>query len=146
MAPRLEEVRESRSMFETDYHVRPLFYPVLNGDHSALATVLDGLARSRLAQSPATAEARSAAVPADATGPMTRWVHETTDDDRFRGRQDELERLNRWVRDEATRVLGVCAVGGAGKTALVGHWLKRTTGWLDIRFKHLISANSARRT
>ncbi|MHB9133703.1 MAG: hypothetical protein ACYDBB_21785 [Armatimonadota bacterium] len=58
-----------------------------------------------------------------------RWVHETTNDDKFTGREEERTRLDRWVRDEAVRVIGVCAVGGTGKTALVGQWLKKTAGW-----------------
>jgi hypothetical protein len=58
-----------------------------------------------------------------------RWVHETTNDDKFTGREEERARLDRWVRDEAVRAIGVCAVGGTGKTALVGHWLKATRGW-----------------
>lgn len=52
-----------------------------------------------------------------------------TNDPRFTGRDEELARLNRWIRDDAVRAIGVTAVGGTGKTALIGHWLKETTGW-----------------
>jgi hypothetical protein len=131
--PDPEEIREKRETLEADYHVRALFYPVLNGDHSTLGALLDGLADAcgcgavtRAAAAAAKACSKSVA----ALPPLpSRWVHETTNDDKFRGRQEELERLDRWVRDETTRVVAVCAVGGTGKTALVGHWLKETDQW-----------------
>ena len=39
-----EAIRESRENFEADYHVRVLFYPVPDGDHSALQILLEHLA------------------------------------------------------------------------------------------------------
>ena len=39
------------------------------------------------------------------------------------GRVEELARLDRWAADPTVRLIGVTAWGGAGKTALVTHWL-----------------------
>jgi tetratricopeptide (TPR) repeat protein len=57
-----------------------------------------------------------------------KWVHETTEDDRYTGRAAALERLDRWCADPAVRVIGVTGMGGLGKTSLIGHWLKRKHG------------------
>lgn len=54
-------------------------------------------------------------------------MHETTEDDRFTGRDDPLARLDGWAADPAVRLIAVTAMGGLGKTALVAHWL-RTRG------------------
>jgi hypothetical protein len=42
-APDFEEIKEKREGFEADFHVRNLFYPVKNGDHSALHVLLEGI-------------------------------------------------------------------------------------------------------
>ena len=39
--------------------------------------------------------------------------------------------------DRDVRAIAVCAVGGTGKTALVGHWLKNTSGWRSRPFAGL---------
>lgn len=127
--PDKDTIQERRENMEADYHVRPLFYrvrPLPNGgqDHDELSELLEGLAPARAVPPPDTTVA--VAAPLDL---RARWVHETTDDDKFTGRDEEQSRLDRWVRDPAIRVIGVCAVGGTGKTALVGHWLKNTKGW-----------------
>jgi hypothetical protein len=57
-----------------------------------------------------------------------RWVHETTEDERYTGRTAALKRLDRWCADPAVRVIGVTGMGGLGKTSLIGHWLKRKQG------------------
>lgn len=110
-----------------------------DGDHSALQVLLEHLAERR---SPA--GLASAAPPlAPATTPASvlpvKWVHETSNDEKFTGRDDEIARLDRWVRDAAVRVLAVCAVGGTGKTALIGHWLKNTAGWRSRPFAGLFA-------
>lgn len=119
-----DAVREQRDTLEQDYHVRPLFYPVLQDgrDHSALLTILNAL--------PARPTAVAPPVP-PAAHPLLQqhWVHAASDDDRFTGRGDEVVLLDRWVADPKVRAVAVCAVGGTGKTALIGHWLKHTDGW-----------------
>ena len=43
----------------------------------------------------------------------------------FTGRGDELARLDRWSSDASVRLVAVTAWGGAGKTALVTHWVNQ---------------------
>jgi hypothetical protein len=64
------------------------------------------------------------------------------------GRNDEIGRLDRWVRDTAVRVVAVCAVGGTGKTALIGHlardcgyaWAERDALFLEAETRAALSA------
>ncbi|HKM55839.1 MAG TPA: AAA family ATPase, partial [Isosphaeraceae bacterium] len=136
--PDATAIQEWRENLEADYHVRALFYPVRGGDHSAFQVLLEGLATAcgRASTTPATLPSLPASPFAPASIP-SRWVHETTNDDKFTGRNDELARLDRWVRDRNLRAIAVCAVGGTGKTALVGHWLKNTSGWQSRPFAGL---------
>lgn len=122
-------VRDWRDNLEVDYHVRPLFYPVRGGDHSALQTLLEAVAATVGRGRPAAASAPAAPPPTPGPAFSARWFHEPTNDEKFTGREDEMSRLDRWVRDDAVRAVGVSAVGGTGKTALVGHWLTNTAGW-----------------
>ena len=47
--PDAEAIRERRENLEADYHVRTLFYPVPDGDHSGLQVLLEHLSeRCRL--------------------------------------------------------------------------------------------------
>ena len=46
----------------------------------------------------------------------------------FTGRAEELARLDRWAADPQVRLVGVSAWGGAGKTALVTHWVQEAGG------------------
>jgi tetratricopeptide (TPR) repeat protein len=134
-------IAELRAGLEEDYHVRPLFYHVKarsdgGEDHGELLELLDTLAPS-LAPPPPPAPAPPA--PVREAGFTAHWRHEPTDDEKFTGRDDEQQRLDRWVRDEAVRVIGVSAVGGTGKTALVAHWLKNTEGWKSRPFAGLFA-------
>jgi hypothetical protein len=52
------------------------------------------------------------------------FVHESTEDKLFTGRDAALERLDGWAADAGVRLVGVSAIGGLGKTALLGHWLR----------------------
>ncbi|HEX6371604.1 MAG TPA: SIR2 family protein [Longimicrobium sp.] len=143
--PDVERVHEQRDALERDFHVRPLFYrikprPGGGEDHGELAVLLDALAAAEPSAAPPPRGGRAAApaaapyAPSGAGAFAESWVHETTDDERFTGRAEARARLDRWVRDPAVRALGVTAVGGSGKTALVGHWLKRTDGWRSRPF------------
>jgi len=134
----LETIQEGRANMEDDYHVRPLYYrvkPLLDGgqDHSELFVLLEGLGGSAAHMKPAPSPPPAAkAVP-------SAWVHETSNDEKFTGREDEQARLNRWVADPAVRAIGITAVGGTGKTALVGDWLKKTAGWCSRPFEGLFA-------
>ncbi|MFI7641400.1 SIR2 family protein [Nonomuraea sp. NPDC049400] len=120
---------------------RVVLYPVLDGDHSALTTLLAGLTDPRFTpavpepQDPhRAAEAASARPPA--LGPaslpggengrlIVRWAHGGERNTDFTGREEELGRLTRWAQDPDVSLIGVTAWGGAGKTATVTEWLYR---------------------
>jgi hypothetical protein len=138
--PDSEAIREWRDNLEADYHVRPLFYPVCNGDHSALHVLLDAVA-AVCGHAIPSAPAAAPTTPDSTSTPAftSKWFHEPTNDDKFVGRNDEIARLDRWVRDDAVRAVGISAVGGTGKTALVGHWLKNTDGWRTRPFAGLFA-------
>ncbi len=52
-----------------------------------------------------------------------RWVPGPERVEHFTGRVEELARLDRWAADPQVSLIGVTAWGGAGKTALVTHWV-----------------------
>ncbi|MBY3551705.1 hypothetical protein HFN69_35025 [Rhizobium laguerreae] len=121
-----QKITVKRSFFETEFNVMPIFYPVHNHDHGGLATLLNRLPPLPKAQT----------MPGAETPPVVRgslrasyWVHAPTNDDRFIGRSEEIARLNRFARDPAVRCIGVTAVGGTGKTSLIGHWLGGPDEW-----------------
>ena len=108
---------EMRAEMLGSYHSEALFYPVRGGDHSALTVLLDSLARPPV----------TLAVALPPTAPTTApslFAHETTEDAKFTGRVDVLKRLDRWSADPKVRVIAITAIGGLGKTALLGHWLR----------------------
>jgi hypothetical protein len=110
---------------------------VPDGHHSGLQVILEHLVERCGPSGPAFAAPPLASAPSSVL--PEKWVHETSNDERFTGRDDEIARLDRWVRDAAVRVLGVSAVGGTGKTALIGHWLKETAGWRSRPFAGLFT-------
>ncbi len=106
-----------REYLET-FHADVLFYPAPAGDHGALVVLLESLAR------PAAAPAPPPALPAPTVKVRQRFVHETTEDEKFTGRRDMLERLDTWAADPGVRLVAISALGGLGKTALLGKWLR----------------------
>ena len=113
---------------EIAYGARLVLYPAPNGDHSALGRLLSGLTDDRFpragdlparaAPAPRPARARPSPVP-------VRWVPGPEPVAHFTGRAEELARLDRWAADPQVALVGVTAWGGAGKTALVTHWVRR---------------------
>ncbi|HEX5732725.1 MAG TPA: SIR2 family protein [Blastocatellia bacterium] len=132
--PDTEAIREQRESLEADYHVRALFYPMREGNHFALNILLESIAEAFGCAIPVPDVVSVTQVSATEPTFTERWVHETSNDDKFVGRDEEIARLDRWVRDAAVRTIGISAVGGTGKTALVGHWLKKTSGWRSRPF------------
>ncbi len=106
-----------REYLET-FHADVLFYPAPAGDHGALVVLLESLAQPTAARAPAPAP------PAPTAKVRQRFVHETTEDEKFTGRRDMLERLDTWAADPSVRLIAISALGGSGKTALLGKWLR----------------------
>jgi tetratricopeptide (TPR) repeat protein len=139
---------EIRRKFRDAYDAEVLLYPVpvteqdgtRHEDHQLLQVVLDALAgtapdRPTVVEDPATTVAKPADSPSDrrtATAPprslVQRWVHDTSEDDRYVEPADALARLDRWAADPQVRAIAVTGIGGLGKTALLGHWLKHRGG------------------
>jgi tetratricopeptide (TPR) repeat protein len=120
---------------EIEYGTQAVLYPAPGGDHSALALLLavltdprfppagDPPARPgpRLADPDQPAIAGESPIPAD-------WVPAAEPVENFTGRAEELARLDRWAADPQVALIGVTAWGGAGKTALVTHWVTGAGG------------------
>lgn len=104
------------------YGAEALFYRVPGADHSALQVLLDSLVT---APAPRVTTVPVAAAPPAARAAPALFVHETTEDAKFTGRADALARLDRWAADPGVRLIAVTAIGGLGKTALVGRWLRQ---------------------
>ncbi|HET9656705.1 MAG TPA: SIR2 family protein [Kineosporiaceae bacterium] len=119
-----------RELAEIQYGADLILYPTPDGDHTRLRALLADLTDPR---HPAPASprpiptitgqpqpARSATLPVE-------WVPVLEPVPHFTGRVEELARLDRWAGDPTVRLVGVSAWGGAGKTALVGEWVRRHT-------------------
>jgi SIR2-like protein len=146
-----------RSVMEIEFGCHAVFYPVIENDHSALLALLESFTDARFppagadgtprpgrlvpaGEEPEPGQAQNAAGlrrghpkqpehTASGQGPVIQnWVHGSVPLEPFIGRAEELARLDRWARDPQTRLIGVTAWGGAGKTALVTEWLTRGGG------------------
>jgi tetratricopeptide (TPR) repeat protein len=120
---------------EIAYGAQVLLYPALADDHSALGLLLSELTDPRfpaagdlptrgqqgvtLTDQPTTTSDTDIAV---------RWVSGAEPVAHFTGRAEELARLDGWAADPQVALIGVTAWGGAGKTALVTHWVMETEG------------------
>ena len=145
-----------RKRFQADFNCEVCYYHIKkdpNGwdDHSELLELLEALqccnqsaiaAALTVGRNGDSAAKLAANATADKvrpleirSGPTTsplpvvqRWLHETTDDEKYVGRADEFRRLDSWAADPSVRVVGLTGLGGLGKTSLVGHWLKKEEG------------------
>jgi tetratricopeptide (TPR) repeat protein len=110
---------------EIAYGAQLVLYPAPGGDHSALGRLLAGLTDARFSPA-ADLPSRAAPPPVSlASSPIpVRWVPGPERVDHFTGRAEELARLDRWTADPQVALVGVSAWGGAGKTALVTHWVE----------------------
>ena len=107
-----------REYLET-FHADVLFYPAPANDHGALVVLLESLAGPAMVPVPVATPS-----PAPAAKVRQFFVHETTEDEKFTGRRDMLERLDAWAADPGVRLIAISALGGLGKTALLGKWLR----------------------
>jgi hypothetical protein len=142
---------ETRKLYQDQYNADVLFYRIeqqpdgFTDFTTPLLRELDDLVPHAWACNlPASASTTviSALAPAPATSlsdpPFpTGWIHETTEDAQYRGRRDALNRLHHWGADATVRLIALTALGGVGKTSLVGHWLKREQGWRNRPFAGL---------
>ena len=111
---------------EIEYGARVVLYPVIDGGHGELATLLASLADDRFPPVSGVPRTDSVTAPGAVTGAVipVRWVPGPERVEHFTGRAEELTRLDRWAADPQVALIGVTAWGGAGKTALVTHWIQ----------------------
>ena len=114
---------------EIAYGAQVVLYPAPGNDHSPLSLLLARLVDDRF---PATVEtpvrSESSLGARAAVGPPVVWMPTAENIEHFTGRTEELARLDRWATDPQVALIGVTAWGGAGKTALVTHWLQGAGG------------------
>lgn len=140
-----EDTWEERAFYERTYGLRPIFYPVRpDHDHSALHETLDALG---LYGYPAPLPPEPSTPGPTSTPPRhparrepvipEKFVHQTTDDEHYTGREDVLVQLDDLAASTDVRVAAITGVGGIGKTALVGRWLKHGRGHLARKVEGL---------
>ena len=120
---------------EIEYGAQVVLYPAPGGDHSALALLLSTLTDDRFPSAgdlsahtgPPINTPHQEGVAAGPGVPVT-WVPGAEPVEYFTGRLEELARLDRWAADPQVSLVGVTAWGGAGKTALVTHWVQEAGG------------------
>ena len=120
------DVLSLREEFLETYHSDVLFYPVNDGSHSALRALLESLISNLVITPPLVSRLKATTIP-------TMFVHEPDEDRDFTGRKEELSRLNAWLQDRSVRGIGISALGGSGKTALICRLLRKE---LDCRDRH----------
>ncbi len=118
---------------EIEYGAQVVLYPARNGDHAALATLLSSLTDDRFPPVGDLPTIHPVTAPGPAVGPAgavipVSWVPGPERVEHFTGRAEELARLDRWAADPRVALVGVTAWGGAGKTALVTHWVQEAGG------------------
>jgi tetratricopeptide (TPR) repeat protein len=132
---------------QIQYGADLILYPAPSNDHSALAKLLAAFVVEDYPPAPSTPPLVTAVPKATAvqfptsstTSPVSgsatldmpsppdlpvRWVPSAETVDHFTGRVEELAKLDRWAADPTVQLIGVTAWGGAGKTALVSHWIE----------------------
>jgi SIR2-like domain len=131
--PQPSDPRALVALAAIELGARVVLYPAKPGSHHALELLLGELVDERFPPAPAStgwsthvASMSPTALTVDYAQDDTltvEWVHGGEAVEHFAGRAAELARLQRWAADEDARLIGVTAWGGAGKTALVTHWL-----------------------
>jgi len=116
-----------REKVEMIYGARVLFYPTEN-HHRALTDWLNMLVEkySKSTKSQTAEEIKPLpASPKVKAKLKDKLIHKPTDDDNYQGRVEDFKTLNRWANDTATRMIAITGIGGQGKTAMTGRWLKQ---------------------
>jgi len=116
-----------RERVEMVYRARILFYP--SRDHHKALTDWLSMLVEKFRENPksnAAEQVEPIDVPPNLKKALPdRYIHEPTDDENFKGRNADFLTLNRWATDPATKTIAITGIGGQGKTALVGKWLKK---------------------
>ncbi len=116
-----------RDGIEMIYGASVLFYPIEN-QHKALQEWLIMLAE-KYKTSPGSSTAKETiplpSSPEIKAAIKDKYIHKPTDDENFKGRSQDFITLNRWANDPDTRTIAITGIGGQGKTALTGRWLKQ---------------------
>ena len=116
-----------RERVEMVYGARILFYPAKN-NHKALTDWLTMFVE-KFTEVPGSKTAEE--VQPLSPQPQLKkalpdiYIHKPTDDENFKGREQDFATLNRWGNDPGTRMIAITGIGGQGKAALVGRWLKQ---------------------
>jgi hypothetical protein len=120
---------------EVGYGAQLILYPAPNGDHTALHQLLSSCTDPRFGhagdlptRAPTPVELSGVTESSGAASVPVKWVKGAEPVAHFTGRTEELERLDRWAADPEVSLVGVTAWGGAGKTALVTHWIREAGG------------------
>jgi tetratricopeptide (TPR) repeat protein len=131
---------EMRRHFHAAYDAEVIFYPVRIVDRDGVATPDHGMLAEALKrlESPEPEPGTTGPVvapevvarPDAPPAPPELWVHQSSDDEHYVARRAVVDRLNRWAEDPSVRGIAVTGMGGLGKTALVGNWLKHQGGQL----------------
>jgi tetratricopeptide (TPR) repeat protein len=131
---------EMRRAVRDQYGAEAVFYPIAPAssggeDHSALQSMLDELIHDLAPPPPP-----SPPLPPEPAVPSLRerWIHETTEDEHFTGRAEDMSRLDRWSADQDVRAIAVTGMGGLGKTSLVAHWVKTKASILPHTVKGVL--------
>ncbi len=118
--PNEEDVNGLRGYLASHFGLQAILIPLRREDPTALEAILASLTYA-----------------SSAPALHDRWIHAPTNDASFTGREEEIARLDRWVRDGSVRTVAITGPAGTGKTALAGHWLRRTRGWRTRPFAGL---------
>lgn len=123
----MEVAHLHRERVEMIYGARVLFYPTEN-HHKALTDWLQMLVEkySATASSQIAEEIKPyPASPQIKAALHDKYTHKPTNDENFKGRVEDFATLNRWANDPDTRMIAITGIGGQGKTAMTGCWLKQ---------------------
>ncbi|MCP4609357.1 MAG: hypothetical protein GY845_11655 [Planctomycetes bacterium] len=115
-----------RKRVEMVYGAHVLLYPTEN-HHQALTEWLQMLVEmySEFTGSRTAEETKPIPAPPEVKAAIKdNYVHTPTDDENYKGRSKDFATLNRWANDPDTRMIAVTGIGGQGKTAMTGRWLK----------------------
>ena len=125
LAESQEYSREIRSYYSSAFGISPIFYRIKGDqDHSACQEAIIEIASHLRTAATPTSSLKTNQIAWQQVKNI-HFEHETTDDDLYTGREQDVERLNKWFDDPTVNAIALIGMGGLGKTSLIGFWLKR---------------------